>query len=134
MSNEVVVSDNATKSRNFKTTGTSDSDVTPWQQLVFDIGETTVDHDYIRRMPLNKPVPVASIPFSHKEGSVMDTKSFVASLLVRTSNSTWELTNEYDDDMVQLEWDGDEVLLNNFGIYIKHPDEAFCEYYENMKI
>jgi hypothetical protein len=77
-------------------------------------------------MPLNKPVPVAS----HKEGSVIDTKtkSFVASLLVRASNSTWELTNEYDDDMVQLKWDGDEGLLNSFGIYIKHPDEAFCEY------
>ena len=141
MSNEVVVSDNATKSRNFKTTGTSDSDVTPWQHLVFDIGETTTDLDYIRQMPLNKPVPVASIPFSHMEGSVMDTKSFaappvksyVASLLVRTSNATWELTNEYDDDMVKLEWYGDEGLVNNFGFNIKHPDEAFCEYYENMK-
>jgi hypothetical protein len=32
MSNEIVVSDNATKSRNFKTEGTSDLDVTPWQQ------------------------------------------------------------------------------------------------------
>jgi len=58
---------------------------TPWQQLVFDIGETTLDHDYIWRMPLNKPVPVAS----HKGGSVLHTKSFVASLLVRS--------NEYDD-------------------------------------
>lgn len=127
--NDIVLSDNATpKSRNPKTTG--DSDVTAWQQLVLDMGETTLDHDYIRQMPLNKPVPVAS----HKEGSVMDTKSFVASLLVRTSNSTWELTNEYDDDMVQLEWDGDEGLLNNFGIYVKHPDEAFCVYYDNMKL
>jgi hypothetical protein len=64
MSNEIVVSDSATKSRNFKTAGMSDLDV-------------TLDHDYIRQMPLNKPVPV-----SHKEGSVIDTKSFVASLLV----------------------------------------------------
>jgi hypothetical protein len=75
-------------------------------------------------MPLNKPVPVASIPFSHKEGSVIDMKSFVASLLVRTSSLTWELTNEYDDDMVQLEWDGDEgrskTLVSISSILMRH--------------
>jgi hypothetical protein len=130
---------NATKSRTSKTTGTSASDVTPWQQLVFDIGETTIDLDYIRRMPLNKPVPVASIPCGNWEGSDMGAKSrsnklYDASLLVRTSNSTWELTNEFDDDMVQLEWDGDEGLVNIFGIFIKHPDENFCKYYEDMKV
>ena len=130
---------NATKSRTLKTTGTSASDVTPWQQLVFDIGETTIDLDYIRRMPLNKPVPVASIPCGNWEGSDMGAKSrsnklYDASLLVRTSNSTWELTNEFDDDMVQLEWDGDEGLVNIFGIFIKHPDENFCKYYEDMKV
>ena len=130
---------NATKSRTLKTTGTSASDVTPWQQLVFDIGETTIDLDYIRRMPLNKAVPVASIPCGNWEGSDMGAKSccnksYDASLLVRTSNSTWELTNEFDDDMVQLEWDGDEGLVNIFGIFIKHPDENFCKYYENMKV
>ena len=130
---------NATKSHTSKTTGTSASDVTPWQQLVFDIGETTIDLDYIRRMPLNKPVPVASIPCGNWEGSDMgakscSNKSYDASLLVRTSNSTWELTNEFDDDMVQLEWDGDEGLVNIFGIFIKHPDENFCKYYENMKV
>ena len=95
---------------------------------MLDLGDTKLDHDYIRRMPLNKAVPVAS----HKGGggSVDDVGSFVAGLLVRVSNSCWELLNEFDDDMLPLEWEGDHGLNNIFGIYIKQPDEAFCEYYE----
>jgi hypothetical protein len=78
-------------------------------------------------MPLNKAVPVAS----HKgSGCVSKVESFEAAFLVRISNKIWELMDEYDDNMTQLEWDGDDGLQNLFGLYIKQPDEAFCEYYE----
>ena len=40
--------------------------------------------------------------------------------------------DENDDDMEQLVWDGDEGVNNLFGIYIKQPNEAFCEYYQTL--
>ena len=66
-------------------------------------------------MPLNKAVPVAC----HKggSGSIADVGSFAAGLLVRGSNSCWELLNEFDDDMVPLEWEGDHGPQNLLGIY-----------------
>ena len=35
--------------------------------------------------------------------------------------------DEYNDNMTQLEWDGDDGLQNLFGLYMKQPDEAFCK-------
>ena len=32
----------------------------------------------------------------------------------------------------QLEWDGDNGIANMVGMYIKHPDKEFCEYYQSL--
>ena len=42
--------------------------------------------------------------------------------------------DENDDEMEQLVWDGDEGLNNLFGVYIKHPNDAFCEYYQTLSV
>jgi hypothetical protein len=64
---------------------------------------------------------------------VLDTQSFVPAILVKISKTTWELMDENDDEMEQLVWDGDEGVNNFFGIiYIKQPNEAFCEYYQML--
>jgi hypothetical protein len=34
--------------------------------------------------------------------------------------------------MEQSEWDGDNGLSNLFGVYIKHPDDTFCEYFNTV--
>ena len=60
---------------------------------------------------------------------MLDTQSFVPAILVKISKTTWELMDENDDEMEHLVWDGDEGVNNFFGkIYIKQPNEAFCEY------
>ena len=37
-----------------------------------------------------------------------------------------------NDEMEQLVWDGDKGVNNLFGINIKQPDGAFCEYYQTL--
>jgi hypothetical protein len=64
----------------YKTTGMSD--ITQWQEIMMEFCGTTLNHDYIRQMPLNKAVPVAS----HKgSGCVSKVESFEAAFLVRIS-------------------------------------------------
>jgi hypothetical protein len=63
---------------------------------------------------------------------VLDTQSFVPTILVKISKTTWELMDEKDDEMEQLVWDGNEGVNNLFGIYIKQPNEAFCEHYQML--
>jgi hypothetical protein len=64
----------------YKTTGMSD--ITQWQEIMMEFRGTTLNHDYIRQMPLNKAVPVAS----HKgSGCVSKVESFEAAFLVRIS-------------------------------------------------
>ena len=62
----------------------------------------------------------------------LDTQSFVPTILVKISKTTWELMDEKDDEMEQLVWDGNEGVNNLFGIYIKQPNEAFCEHYQML--
>ncbi len=64
--------------------------------------------------------------------NVLDTQSFVPAILVKISKTTWELMDENDDEMKQFVWDGDKGVNNLFGIYIKQPDDAFCEYYQTL--
>ncbi len=37
-----------------------------------------------------------------------------------------------DDEMEQVPWDGDKGLKKLFGVNIKHPDKASCEYYQML--
>ncbi len=34
----------------------------------------------------------------------------------------------------QLNWDGDDRLENLWGLYIKHHDETFCEYFKSINV
>ncbi len=64
--------------------------------------------------------------------NVLDTQSFVPAILVKISKTTWELMDENGDKMEQLFCDGNEGVNNLFGIYIKQPNDAFCEYYRML--
>ncbi len=33
----------------------------------------------------------------------------------------------------QLEWDGDNGIVNMVGMYIKHPDKSFCDYFRSLQ-
>jgi hypothetical protein len=37
-----------------------------------------------------------------------------------------------DDNMQQMEWDGDYGLANMIGMYIKHADTDICYYFKSL--
>ncbi len=94
-----------------------------------DLGDTIIDHNYLQQMRIRHSIPVMWCLDTKK---VLDTQSFVPAILVKISKTFWELMDENDDEMEQLIWGGDEGVNNLFGIYIKHPNDAFCEYYQTL--
>lgn len=40
--------------------------------------------------------------------------------------------DENDDRMEQMEWDGDNGIGNMIGMYIKHADKEFCDYFKGL--
>jgi len=109
---------------NFKTTG--DDNYTVWQIMVSEL-RGTVDREHLQRMKLK--VPVA---YCMNEKNIRVVASFVPAILVRLGQKLWELMDENDDHMEQLEWDGDNGIENMLGMYIKHPDASFCEYVKSL--
>ena len=114
---------------NLKTTG--DTDFTAWQVLRSEMCESAiVDCDYLQRMRLKEKVPIA---YCMNVKNITKIQSFVPAILVRVSKKQWELMDENDENVEeQLEWDGDNGIANMVGMYIKHPDKEFCDYYQSL--
>ena len=114
---------------NLKTTG--DEDFTAWQVLRSEMSDSAiVDCDYLQRMRLKEKVPIA---YCMNIKNITKVESFVPAILVRVTKKQWELMDENDENMEeQLEWDGDNGIANMVGMYIKHPDKEFCEYYQSL--
>jgi cobalamin biosynthesis protein CobT len=109
---------------NFKTTG--DDNYTVWQIMVSEL-RGTVDREHLQRMKLK-----VSVAYCMNEKNIRVVASFVPAILVRLGQKLWELMDENDDHMEQLEWDGDNGIENMLGMYIKHPDASFCEYVKSL--
>ncbi len=73
-------------------------------------------------MKLQESVPVAWCVENHE---VHHLESFVPAYLTRISTHLWEITDEDDLEMSQLDWDGDKGVENLMGIYIQHPLQNF---------
>ena len=88
-----------------------------------------MDGNYIQRMKLKEKVPIA---FCMNEKNITKIQSFVPAILVRVGKNCWDLMDENDDQMDdQLQWDGDNGIANMVGMYIKHPDKEFCDYFQS---
>ncbi len=57
-------------------------------------------------------------------------ESFVPAFLTRMSAHLWEITDEDDLEIAQLDWDGDKGVENLMGIYIQHPSQNFINYFQ----
>jgi hypothetical protein len=57
-------------------------------------------------------------------------ESFVPAFLTKISAHPWEITDEDDLEMAQLDWDGDKGVENLMGIYIQHPLQNFIDYFQ----
>jgi hypothetical protein len=83
-------------------------------------------------MKLRQHVPVA---YCINDKNIVDIASFVPAYLVKIGKNLWEVMDEHDEKMEkQLDWDGDDGLDNLWGLYVKHPDETFCEYFKSINV
>jgi hypothetical protein len=57
-------------------------------------------------------------------------ESFVPAFLTRISARLWEITDENDLKITQLDWEGDEGVKNLMDIYIQHPSQNFINYFQ----
>ena len=99
--------------------------------MVYDlIG--VVDRRYLQNMKLRQHVPVA---YCSNEKNIADVASFVPAFLVKIGKNLWEVMDEHDETMdKQIDWDGDDGLNNVWDLYIKHPDQTFCEYFKSINV
>ncbi len=84
-------------------------------------------------MRLKEKVPIA---YCMNIKNITKIQSLVLVILACVTKKQWELMDENDenDENVeeQLEWDGDNGIANMVGMYIKHPNKDFCEYYQSL--
>jgi hypothetical protein len=76
--------------------------------------DVQIDLAYLRELKLRESVPVA---WSVQNHDVHCLKLFVPAFLTRISAHLWEITDEDNLEMAQLDWDGDEGVENLLGIY-----------------
>ncbi len=88
-----------------------------------------VDCEYLQSRKIRDKVPIA---FCINESDITKMESFIPVILVHIGKKQWELMDENDNEMEQMEWDGDNGIGNMVGMYIKHADKAFCDYFETM--
>ena len=87
--------------------------------------------DHLQRMKLQDKVPIA---YCMNASNISEMESFIPAILVCVGKKLWEVMDENDDQMEeQLEWDGDNGVANMVGMYIKHPDQSFCDYFQSLK-
>ena len=114
----------------FKTTG--DVNFTAWQVLRDEMSDSTIiDCDHLQQMRLKDKVPIV---YCINTQDISKMSSFVPAILVRVGKKQWEVMDENDENMEeQLEWDGDNGIVNMVGMYIKHPDQSFCDYFQSLQ-
>jgi hypothetical protein len=82
---------------------------------------------FLREFKLRESVPVAWCVETHE---IHHLESFVPAFLTRISAHLWEITDEDNLEMAQLDWDGDKGVENLMGIYNLHPSQNFINYFQ----
>ncbi len=103
-------------------------EISHWHKSVKDLpNDVQIDLAYPRESKLRESVPVAWCVQNH---DVYCLESFVPAFLTRTSAHLWEITDEDDLEMTQLDWGSDKGVENIMGIYVQHPSQNFIDYFQ----
>ncbi len=103
-------------------------EISCWHKSVNKLSnDVQIDLAYLRELKLRESVPVTWCVQNH---DIHCLESFVPAFLIRISAHLWEITNENDLEMAQLNWDGDKGVENLMGIYIQHPSQNFINYFQ----
>jgi hypothetical protein len=103
-------------------------EISCWQESVNELpDDVQIDLAFLRELKLRESVPVAWCVKNHE---VHCLELFDPTFLTRISAHLWEITDEDNLEMAQLDWDGDEGVENLMGIYIQHPSQNFINYFQ----
>ncbi len=81
-----------------------------------------IDLAFPRELKLRESVPVTWCVQYH---DVHCLELFAPAFLTRISAHLWEITDNDDLEMAQLDWDGGKGVENSMGIYVQHPLQNF---------
>jgi hypothetical protein len=102
-------------------------EISHWDESVNDLpNDLQIDLAYLRELKLRESVPVAWCVQNH---DVHCLELFVPAFLTRISAHLWEITDEDNLKMAQLDWDDDEGVENLMSIYVQHPSQNFIDYF-----
>jgi hypothetical protein len=105
---------------------TSLEEISCWHKSVNELpDDVQIDLAFLRELKLWESVPVAWFVENHE---VHCLELFVPAFLTKIGAHLWEITDEDDLEMSQLDWDGDKGVENLKGIYIQHPSQNFINY------
>jgi hypothetical protein len=103
-------------------------EISRWHESVKDIpNDVQINHAYLGGLKLGESAPVAWCVQNH---DVHHLELFVPAFLTRITAHLWEITDEDDLEMAQLDWDGDKGVENLIGISIQHPSQNFINYFQ----
>jgi hypothetical protein len=98
-------------------------EISCWHKSVNKLlNDVQIDLACLRELKLRESIPVAWCVQNH---DVHCLDFFVPTFLTRISAHLWEITDKDDQEMAQLDWDGDKGVENLMGIYIQHPFAEF---------
>jgi hypothetical protein len=101
--------------------------ISRWHKSVNKPDDVQIDLAFLRELKLRESVPVAWCVENHE---VHCLESFFPACLTKISTHLWEITDEDDLEMAQLDWGGDKGVENLMGIYIQHPLQNFINYFQ----
>jgi hypothetical protein len=103
-------------------------EISCWHESVNNLpNDMQIDLAYLRESKLRESVPVAWCVQNH---DVHCLESFVPTFLTWISAHLWNITDEDDLEMAQLDWDSNEGVENIMGIYVQHPLHNFIDYFQ----
>jgi hypothetical protein len=103
-------------------------DISCWHKSVNKLlNNVKIDLAYLRELKLRESVPVAWCVQNH---DVHCLESFVPAFLTRIRAHLWEITDEDNLEMAQLDRNGDEGDEYLMCIYIQHPSQNFINYFQ----
>ena len=103
-----------------------DVDTTRWEDMVSEL-PGVIDVAYLRLLKVHAVIPIV---YCVNTKSIDQMHSFVLAVMKRIGNA-WEVLDDKEDEIYEtIPWSSDNGITNNWGLYLRHPDEEWCSYFK----
>ncbi|MGA1646391.1 MAG: hypothetical protein ACO4AV_15605, partial [bacterium] len=104
-----------------KRKSSDEDDLTRWQVMVADL-KKEVNPESIKKMKLRDSLPII---YCTDDSDITKDENFIPAYIVKVGGDKWEVVDEEEELLSQVEWGGDDGITNIFGMYMKGPDAKF---------